>query len=69
MFVAEPLVAMRTRLQIATPRPSDIVWSEEDDDTFNRTRAAITDALDALDLPEDTPEEDTIKILRLPDAF
>jgi hypothetical protein len=61
-------IVMRTRLQIAAPRPADVVWSEEDDDTFNRTRAAITDALEELELPEDTPE-DTIKILRLPDSF
>jgi len=46
----------------------DVIWSEEDDDTFNRTRAAITDALEELDLPADTPE-DTVKILRLPDSF
>ena len=59
---------MRTRAPIATPRSVDVIWSEEDDDTFNRTRAAITDALEELDLPADTPE-DTVKILRLPDSF
>jgi hypothetical protein len=59
---------MRARAPITTPGRVDVIWSEEDDDTFNRTREAITDALEALDLPEDTPE-DTVKILRLPDAF
>jgi hypothetical protein len=59
---------MRARLVIAPSRPGELVWSEEDDETFKRTRAAITDALEELELPEDTPE-DTIKILRLPDSF
>jgi hypothetical protein len=44
------------------------VWSEEDDESFNRTRAALTDALDELELPEGTPD-DTVKIHRLPDTF
>jgi len=60
--------AMRARAPITTPRSVDVIWSEEDDDTFNRTREALTDALEELELPEDTPE-DTVKILRLPDAF
>ena len=59
---------MRTRATLVTPRVSDTVWSEQDDDTFNRTRAALTEALVELELPEGTPE-DTVKILRLPDAF
>lgn len=59
---------MRTRAPLDTARALEIIWSEEDDATFNRTREALSDALEELDLPEDTPE-DTVKILRLPDAF
>jgi hypothetical protein len=44
------------------------MWSEEDDDSFVRSRAALIDALDELELPDDT-EEETQKIVRLPDAF
>jgi len=62
------LIDIRAGAPITTPRNLDVVWSEEDDDTFNRTREALSDALDDLDLPLDTPE-DTVKILRLPDAF
>jgi hypothetical protein len=59
---------MRARAPITTPRHLEVIWSEEDDETFNRTREALTDALDELELPPDTPD-DTVKILRLPDAF
>ena len=59
---------MRTRAPLSAPRPVDVIWSEEDDITFKKTRAALDGALDELDLPADTPE-DTVKILRLPDSF
>jgi hypothetical protein len=59
---------MRARAPITNPQRSDVIWSEDDDDTFNRTRDAITEALEELDLPEDPLEEETVKILRLPDA-
>jgi hypothetical protein len=61
---------MRARAPLATPtRPSEVIWSEEDDETFSRTRAALSGALDELDLPSDVPEEDTVRIVRLPDSF
>ncbi len=61
---------MRTRAPLATPtRPHEIIWSEEDDETFNRTRAALSGALDELELPLSFAEEDTVRITRLPDSF
>lgn len=59
---------MRTRALIATPRSIETVRSDQDDETFNRTRTALRDAIDELELPEGTPDE-TEKILRFPDAF
>jgi hypothetical protein len=55
---------MRTRLQhvATTPQPT---WNQDDDDTFNRTRAALNDAIAEVDLPEGILE-DTVKIVRLP---
>ncbi len=60
---------MRTRAPLTTPRSLDVIWSEDDDATFTRTRAALSDALTELELPGDIPDEDTVKILRLPDTF
>lgn len=59
---------MRTRAPLATPRSIETIWSEQDDEIANRTRSALRDALEELDLPEGTPDE-TVKILRLPDSF
>lgn len=60
---------MRTRAPLTTPRSLDVIWSEEDDATFNRTRAALADALNELDLPGGFPDDETVKITRLPDTF
>jgi hypothetical protein len=60
---------MRTRAPLTTPRSLDVIWSEEDDATFTRTRAALHDALNELELPGTIPDDETVKILRLPDRF
>jgi hypothetical protein len=61
---------MRTRaLLVPAIQSASAIWSDQDDETFNRTRAALSDALDELELPLEVAEEDTVRILRLPDSF
>ena len=59
---------MRTRAPLSAPRAADVIWSEDTDANVQRTRDALSGALDELELPSDTPE-DTVKIVRLPDVF
>ncbi len=53
---------------MSTHRAVDVLWSEDDDQTFKRTRDALTGALDELELPHEVLE-DTAEIPRLPDTF